>query len=150
MNDRHAKAQRLEGYLQAVAALRADGTAYACFDLGTAAPAESLPALCERLALPVAGCTLDLVDAVLPQEFEEMWLLRRIRPMSTSDELRLDRRLVDGFVEELRELFDGLPQWFALRRGAAVPPSANLGAISDVFVIGRAGASFAVRCSWDS
>lgn len=146
MNDGHSQAVRLDGYLQAIAALRDDGTSYSCFYLGPVGPPDSLLELCRCLRLEVDGCTLQGTASAFPPAFEQ-WLLRRIRPMSDNDKVELDHRLATGFCEEVRDIFQGLPEWFELRRTAW---NSNMGAISDVFVFGRAQASFAVHCSWDS
>ena len=148
MIDGHSSAQRLEGYLLAVSALRDDGTRYSCIYLGPAAPQDSLPELCRLLRLSLEVSTLKPIAARVPVDFEQ-WLLHRIRPMSADDCTELDPRLVNGFTAELVDILGGTPEWFKVQRSSGAA-NVNMGAIFDVFVFGRTDASFAVHCSWDS
>jgi len=152
VKDVKTHAGRLEGYLAAVAALRSDGTVFACLPLGMTPPAAILASLCEAFALPIEHCKLvpcERGHRGVPPEFAR-WVLNRVRPSAPEDWAPLDPRLLDGFIEELQDACDGAPEWYALYRSVEARPDRYLGAFSDVFVFGDAAASFALHCSWDS
>ena len=149
----HDKARQLHGYLQAVSALKDDGSAFLCGYLGAVSPDDALTALCDALGLSPEGLSLPRLDTVscsgaacTPRQ----WLLERLRPISEMDRRPLDDRLFDGFEREVFELFDAEPQWHRLVSDGHRSLAGQLGAIWSVYVFGAAGHACLLHCSWDS
>jgi len=152
IQDLKIHAGRLEGYLAAVAALRGDGTSFACLLLGMTPPAAALASLCEAFALSIEHCKLvpcERGHRGVPPEFAR-WVLNRVRPSTPEDRAPLEPSLLDGLIEELQDAYDEAPEWYVLHRSVEARSDRYLGAFSDVFVCGDAAASFALHCSWDS
>lgn len=149
----HDKARQLHGYLQAVSALKDDGSAFLCDYLGAVSPDAALAALCDALGLSLEGLSLPRLDTVscsgaacTPRQ----WLLERLRPMNEPDRQPLDARLFDGFEREVFELFDAEPQWHRLVPDGHRSLAGQLGAVWSVYVFGAAGHACVLHCSWDS
>lgn len=149
----HDKARQLHGYLQAVSALKDDGSAFLCGYLGAVSPDDALTALCDALGLSPEGLSLPRLDTVscsgaacTPRQ----WLLERLRPTSEMDRRPLDDRLFDGFEREVFEMFEAEPQWHRLVSDGRRSLAGQLGAIWSVYVFGAAGHACVLHCSWDS
>ena len=149
----HDKARQLHGYLQAVSALKDDGSAFLCGYLGAVSPDDALTALCDALGLSPEGLSLPRLDTVscsgaacTPRQ----WLLERLRPTSEMDRRPLDDRLFDGFEREVFEMFEAEPQWHRLVSDGRRSLAGQLGAIWSVYVFGAAGHTCVLHCSWDS
>lgn len=143
-----ADANRIEGFLCAIAKLKDDGTSFQCIYLGEGEP-SGMAAMIEekfRFGSPVtlASERESLTAQNLPKSLER-WLLDRIRPM---DDLTVDRRLVSGLADELADIFQRAPFWFSVRSGdtGATP---RLGVFWSIYVFGLESGSCAVHCSWD-
>ena len=144
-------AHRLDGYLQAIARLKDDGTSFCCVHLGTgelagkAAEVERLFGF-ERGSVRLASERPALTAENLPQSLER-WCLDRIRPM---DDLQVDRRLVSGLADELADLFQQAPAWHSLAcSDARVDVSARMGVIWTIYVVGLEVGWCAIHCRWD-
>lgn len=149
----HEIALQLDGYLQAVSALKDDGSALRCFYLGPVAPADALPLLCSALELEPEGLSLPPLEAVICHGAActpRQWLLERLRPMSVADQAPLDTRLYHGFEQQLSELLGSAPFWRQLQSSGQRSLAGQLGAIWSVYVFGAAGHSHVLHCSWDS
>jgi len=149
----HDKARQLHGYLQAVSALKDDGSAFLCDYLGAVSPDAALTALCDALSLSPEGLSLPRLDTVICSGAActpRQWLLERLRPMSEPDRQPLDARLFDGFEREVVELFDAEPQWHRLVSDGQRSLAGQLGAVWSVYVFGAAGHAWLLHCSWDS
>ena len=147
------KARQLHGYLQAVSALKDDGSVFLCDYLGAVSPDAALTALCDALGLSPEGLSLPRLDAVICSGAActpRQWLLERLRPMNEPDRQPLDARLFDGFERELFELFEAEPQWHRLVSDGRRSLAGELGAIWSVYVFGVAGHACLLHCSWDS
>ena len=149
----HDKARQLHGYLQAVSALKDDGSAFLCEYLGAVPPDAALTVVCDALGLSPEGLSLPRLDTVIcggaactPRQ----WLLERLRPASEPDRQPLDARLFDGFERELFEMFEAEPQWHRLVPDGRRSLAGQLGAIWSVYVFGVAGHACLLHCSWDS
>ncbi|MGK5062771.1 hypothetical protein [Janthinobacterium sp. LB3P112] len=150
--DCHAHAQQLHGYLQAVSALKDDGSLFLCAYLGPIAPQASCDALCRALRLMPDGLRLQLVETVACSGVlctPRQWLLERLGPMREADRQPLDARLFDGFERELAELLGGEPRWYQLVSSGQHSLAGQLGAIWSVFVFGADGHAYMLHCSWD-
>lgn len=149
----HEIALQLDGYLQAVSALKDDGSALRCFYLGPVAPADALVPLCAALDLAPDGLSLPLHSSVICHGVActpRQWLLERLRPMTSADRLPLDARLHDGFEQQLLELLGAAPDWYQLSSDGRHSLAGKLGAIWSIYVFGVAGHSLVLQCSWDS
>lgn len=149
----HAHAQQLHGYLQAVGALKDDGSLFLCEYLGPVAPQASLDAVCRALNVASEGLALQPLEAVACSGAActpRQWLLERLRPMSEADRQPLDARLFDGFEREVAELLDGQPRWHQLVSSGRRSLAGQLGAIWSVFVFGTDEHAYVMHCSWDS
>lgn len=151
--DPRGNARQLDGYLQAIGALKDDGTALSCSYLGPVAPQAALPAVREALALSPDGLSLLPLQEVVctgaactPRQ----WLLERLRPMTQADRQPLDARLFDGFERELQDVLGGEPQWYRLMSDGGPSLALQLGAIWSVYVVGVDGCAYLMHCSWDS
>ena len=150
--DRRGNARQLDGYLQAIGALKDDGTALSCSYLGAMAPQAALPAVCAALSLSPDGLSLPPLHLVACSGAActpRQWLLERLRPMTDTDRQPLDPRLFDGFERELLEMFGAAPHWYRLMsdgRSLAM----QLGAIWSVYVFGAGHHAYLLHCSWDS
>ncbi|WP_219116972.1 hypothetical protein [Janthinobacterium sp. UMAB-56] len=150
--DCHAHAQQLHGYLQAVSALKDDGSLFLCDYLGPIAAQASLDALCRALGLPPEGLRLQPLGTAACNGVlctPRQWLLERLNPMSDADRQSLDGRLFDGFARELAELLGGEPHWYQLVSSSQRSLAAHLGAIWSVFVFGTERHAYVMHCSWD-
>ncbi len=143
-----ADANRIEGFLCAIAKLKDDGTSFQCIYLGEGDP-SGMTAMIEekfRFGSPVtlASERESLTAQNLPKSLER-WLLDRIRPM---DDLTVDRRLVSGLADELADIFQKAPVWFSVKSGdtGATP---RLGVFWSIYVFGLESGSCAVHCSWN-
>ncbi|KAB8042271.1 hypothetical protein [Janthinobacterium aquaticum] len=144
---------QLDGYLQAVSALKDDGSALRCFYLGPVAPADAFDALCVALEVPPGNLSLQPQAAVACHGLActpRQWLLERLRPMTIADQAPLDARLYAGFEQQLLELLGDVPEWRQLVSDGQRNLAAQLGAIWSVYVFGVAGHSYVLQCSWDS
>lgn len=151
--DVHAHAQQLHGYLQAVTALKDDGSLFLCEYLGPVAPQASLDALCRTLTLQPDGMRLQPIEAVVCSGAlctPRQWLLERLHPISEADRAPLDTRLFDGFARELAEPLGSEPHWYQLVSSGQRSLDGQLGAIWSVFVFGTECHAYAMHCSWDS
>lgn len=151
--DCHAHAQQLHGYLQAVSALKDDGSLFLCEYLGPVAPHASLDALCRALRIAPAGLSLQPLESVVCSGIActpRQWLLERFRPMSEADRQPLDARLYEGFEREMAELLHGEPRWYQLVLSSQRSLAGQLGAIWSVFVFGTECHAYVMHCSWDS
>ena len=151
--DGHSHARQLHGYLQAVSALKDDGSLFLCEYLGAVAPQAALGALCRALALTPDGLSLKLLADVACSGIActpRQWLLQRLRPMSEADRQPLDARVYDGFEGELLELLGSEPHWYQLVSSSGRSLGGQLGAIWSVFVFGVDGHAYVMHCSWDS
>ena len=149
----HDKARQLHGYLQAVSALKDDGSAFLCRYLGAVSPDDALTALCDALGLSPEGLSLPRLDTVSCRGAActpRQWLLERLRPTSEMDRRPLDDRLFDGFEREMFEMFEAEPQWHRLVSDGRRSLAGQLGAIWSVYVFGAAGHACVLHCSWDS
>lgn len=150
--DPRGNARQLDGYLQAIGALKDDGTALHCSYLGPIAPQDALPAVSAALSLPPDGLSLPPLHLVACEGAActpRQWLLERLRPMNVADRQLLDPRLFDGFERELLEVFGVMPHWYRLMsdgRSLAM----QLGAIWSVYVFGAGCHAYLLHCSWDS
>ena len=138
----HDKARQLHGYLQAVGALKDDGSAFWCDYLGAVSPDAALTMLCDALGLSPEGLSLPRLDAVICSGAActpRQWLLERLRPISEPDRQPLDARLFDGFERELCEMFEAEPQWHRLVSDGRRSLAGQLGAVWSVYVFGAAG-----------
>lgn len=150
--DPRGNARQLDGYLQAIGALKDDGTALHCSYLGPIAPQDALPAVCVALSLPPGGLSLPPLHLVACEGAActpRQWLLERLRPMNVADRQPLDPRLFDGFERELLEVLGAMPRWYRLMsdgRSLAM----QLGAIWSVYVFGAGCHAYLLHCSWDS
>ena len=150
--DVHAHAQQLHGYLQAVTALKDDGSLFLCEYLGPVAPQASLDALCRTLKLQPDGMRLQPIESMVCSGAlctPRQWLLERLLPMSEADREPLDARLFDGFERELAELLGSEPHWYQLVSSGQGSLASQLGAIWSVFVFGTECHAYVMRCSWD-
>ncbi len=150
--DVHAHAQQLHGYLQAVTALKDDGSLFLCEYLGAVAPQAALDTLCRALTLAPDGMRLEPIESVACSGAlctPRQWLLERLLPMSEADRAPLDARLYDGFEAELAELFGGEPRWYQLVSSGQGSLASRLGAIWSIFVFGTDDHAYVLRCSWD-
>lgn len=150
--DGHAHARQVHGYLQAVSALKDDGSLFLCAYLGPVAPQASLDALCRVLELPPDGMRLQPVGSTAASGAlctPRQWLLERLLPMNVADRTPLDPRLYDGFQDELAEMFGAEPQWYQLVSSGQHSLASQLGAIWSVFVFGTECHAYALHCSWD-
>ncbi|MDN2711700.1 hypothetical protein O0880_19955 [Janthinobacterium sp. SUN118] len=151
--DGHGHAQQLHGYLQAVSALKDDGSAFLCEYLGAVAPPAAFDALCRALQVAPDGLRLQPIEMVACSGAlctPRQWLLERLRPISEAERQPLDARLYDGFEGELLELFGSEPHWYQLVSSGQRSLAAQLGAIWSVFVFGVDGHAYVMHCSWDS
>ena len=151
--DVHAHAQQLHGYLQAVTALKDDGSLFLCEYLGPVAPQASLDALCRTLKVQPDGLRLQPIATVVCSGVlctPRQWLLERLHPISEADRAPLDARLFDGFEHELAELLDSEPHWYQLVSSGQRSLAGQLGAIWSVFVFGTECHAYAMHCSWDN
>lgn len=149
----HAIALQLDGYLQAVSALKDDGSALRCFYLAPVAPAGAFDALCQSLELAPQGLSLQAPEAVVCHGVActpRQWLLQRLRPMTLADQAPLDARLYQGFEQQLIDLLGGAPAWRQLVSDGRCSLAGQLGAIWSVYVFGTASHSHVLHCSWDS
>lgn len=147
------KARQLHGYLQAVSALKDDGSAFRCEYLGAVSPDAALTMLCNALGLSPEGLSLPQLDTVICSGAActpRQWLLERLRPMNALDHQPLDTRLFDGFERELFDMFEAEPQWHRLVSDGRRSLAGQLGAISSVYVFGVVGHACLLHCSWDS
>ncbi|UQV45464.1 hypothetical protein KIV45_28095 [Janthinobacterium lividum] len=150
--DCHAHAQQLHGYLQAVSALKDDGSLFLCEYLGPVAPQASFDALCRALGLTPDGLRLQPIVTVACSGVlctPRQWLLERLNPMSEVDCQPLDARLFDGFERELAELPGGETHWYQLVSSGQRSLAGQLGAIWSVFVFGTERHAYVLHCSWD-
>lgn len=151
--DCHAHARQLHGYLQAVTALKDDGSLFLCEYLGPAAPQAAFDALCRALQLAPEGLSLRPLESVACSGAlctPRQWLLERVRPMSEADRQPLDARLYDGFEGELAELLGSTPRWYQLVSSGQRSLAGQLGAIWSVFVFATECHAYVMHCSWDS
>ncbi|BBB68337.1 hypothetical protein UNDYM_4084 [Undibacterium sp. YM2] len=148
-----AAVHKMEGYLLAVAALKADGSSFSCFYLGEIPLENALSPLGvflrtekDRLQFyPPDTLTLSGLPTSLRQ-----WLCSRRRIYEVDDTKEIDIRLFDGFVEEMNELLGRPEQWMLAGAGRTYLPPHDLGAIWDVYLFSARGHVYAVHCSWDS
>jgi hypothetical protein len=150
--DCHAHAQQLHGYLQAVSALKDDGSLFLCEYLGPIAPQAALDALCRALRLAPDGMRLQPIGSTACSGAlctPRQWLLERLQPMSEADREPLDARLYDGFQDELAELFGSEAHWYQLVSSGQHSLASQLGAIWSVFVFGTERHAYVLHCSWD-
>ena len=146
-------ALQLHGYLQAVSALKDDGSALRCFYLAPVAPCAAFDALCQALDLAPDGLSLQLSASVVCHGAActpRQWLLERLRPMTQADQAPLDARLFDGFCQQLHELLNAAPVWYQLVSSGQRSLAGQLGAIWSVYVFGTHAHSYVLQCSWDS
>jgi hypothetical protein len=143
-----ADADRIEGFLRAIARLKDDGTLFQCIYLGDGEPSGMAAPVEEKFRFdsPVTLVSeqASLTAENLPKSLER-WFLDRNRPM---DDLTVDRRLVSGFADELADIFQKAPAWFSVepRDTRAMPP---LGVFWSIYVFGLERGSCAIHCSWD-
>ncbi|WP_215403704.1 hypothetical protein [Janthinobacterium sp. JC611] len=152
MEDFHGLARQLDGYLQAVSALKDDGSLFACTYLGALAPQASFGTLCRALQLAPDDVRLQPIGTVACSGVlctPRQWLLERLNPMSEADRQPLDARLFDGFERELAELLGGEPRWYQLVSSGQRSLAGQLGAIWSVFVFGTERHAYVLHCSWD-
>ncbi|CAM2786614.1 hypothetical protein [Janthinobacterium lividum] len=150
--DCHAHAQQLHGYLQAVTALKDDGSLFLCEYLGPIAPQASLDALCRTLKLPPDGMRLQPIESMVCSGAlctPRQWLLERLLPTNEADREPLDARLYDGFEGELAELLGSEPYWYQLVSSGQGIVAGRLGAIWSIFVFGTDSHAYMMYCSWD-
>ena len=148
----HAHALQLHGYLQAVGALKDDGSLFLCEYLGPVAPQAALDALCRALRLTPDGLRLQPIETVVCSGVlctPRQWLLERLGPMNEADRRPLDARLFDGFERELADLLRGEPRWYQLVLSGQRSLAGQLGAIWSVFVFGTECHAYVMHCSWD-
>ena len=152
MEDFHGLARQIDGYLQAVSALKDDGSLFGCSYLGALAPQASFDAVCRALQLPPGDVRLQPLGTVACSGVlctPRQWLLERLNPMSEADRQPLDARLFDGFERELAELLGGEPRWYQLVSSGQRSLAGQLGAIWSVFVFGTERHAYVMHCSWD-
>lgn len=152
MEDFHGLARQIDGYLQAVSALKDDGSLFGCSYLGALAPQASFGAVCRALQLPPGDVRLQPLGMVACSGVlctPRQWLLERLNPMSEADRQPLDARLFDGFERELAELLGGEPRWYQLVSSGQRSLAGQLGAIWSVFVFGTERHAYVMHCSWD-
>ena len=152
MEDFHGLARQIDGYLQAVSALKDDGSLFGCSYLGALAPQASFDAVCRALQLPPGDVRLQPLGTVACSGVlctPRQWLLERLNPMSEADRQPLDARLFDGFERELAELLGGEPRWYQLVSSSQHSLAGQLGAIWSVFVFGTERHAYVMHCSWD-
>lgn len=152
MEDFHGLARQIDGYLQAVNALKDDGSLFGCSYLGALAPQASFDAVCRALQLPPGDVRLQPLGTVACSGVlctPRQWLLERLNPMSEADRQPLDARLFDGFERELAELLGGEPRWYQLVSSGQRSLAGQLGAIWSVFVFGTERHAYVMHCSWD-
>ncbi|MDN2705014.1 hypothetical protein O0881_23785 [Janthinobacterium sp. SUN100] len=150
--DCHGLARQIEGYLQAVSALKDDGSLFACSCLGPVAPQAAFDALCRSLEIAPDGMRLQPIESVVCSGVlctPRQWLLERLRPASEADRQPLDARLFDGFENELAELLGSAPRWYQLVSSGQHSLASQLGAIWSVFVFGTERHAYVMHCSWD-
>lgn len=150
--DGHLHAQQLHGYLQAVTALKDDGSLFLCEYLGPVAPQAALDALCCALKLSPDDMRLQPIESMACSGAlctPRQWLLERLLPMSEADREPLDARLYDGFEGALAELLGSEPQWYQLVSSGQRSLAGQLGAVWSVFVFGADGHAYVMHCSWD-
>jgi hypothetical protein len=143
-----ADADRIDGFLCAIAKLKDDGTSFRCVYLGTGDPSGKAAMIEEKFRF---GSRVRLVaerekrtSQNLPESLER-WLLDRIRPM---DGLMVDTRLVAGLADELADIFQRAPAWFSVDC-SDVGSTPRLGVLWSVYVFGLEAGSCAIHCSWD-
>ena len=115
--DGHAHARQLHGYLQAVTAMKDDGSLFLCAYLGPIAPQSAFDALCRILKIQPDGMRLQPIESMVCSGAlctPRQWLLERLNPMSEADRRPLDARLFDGFERELAELPGGASHGYQL------------------------------------
>jgi O-acetyl-ADP-ribose deacetylase len=150
--DCHAHAQQLHGYLQAVSALKDDGSVFLCAYLEPVAPQSAFDALCRALKIQPDGMRLQPIESTVCSGAlctPRQWLLERLNPMSEADRQPLDARLFDGFEGELAELLGSVPRWYQLVSSGQRSLAGQLGAIWSVFVFGTECDAYMMHCSWD-
>ena len=143
-------ANRIDGYLLAVAGLKDDGTAFRCVHLGEGEPSGKASDVAAHFGFAPESVKLvsereRLTSQNLPRALEG-WLLDRIRPM---DDLLVDRRLASGLADELADIFQKAPAWFSVEC-SDLSSSAVQGAIWSIYVFGLEVGSCAIHCSWDA
>lgn len=143
-----ADADRIDGYLSAIAKLKDDGTSFQCVYLGEGEPSGKAATIEKKFQF---GSHVTLVSERekltaqnLPESLER-WFLDRIRPM---DDLVVDRRLVSGLADELADIFQRAPAWFTVNCGD-IGATPRLGVFWSIYVFGLERGSCAVHCSWD-
>jgi hypothetical protein len=143
-----ADANRIEGFLCAIAKLKDDGTSFQCVYLGEGEPSGKAAMIEDKFRF---GSRVMLVSERekltaqnLPKSLER-WFLDRIRPM---DDLMVDSRLVSGLADEIADIFQRAPAWFSVNCSdtGAMP---RLGVLWSIYVFGLESGSCAVHCSWD-
>ncbi|NHQ93475.1 hypothetical protein [Janthinobacterium lividum] len=153
MDDFHGHARHIDGYLQAVSALKDDGSDLLCTYLGPLPPQASFDALCRALNVTSDGLRLQPLETVACSGAlcaPRQWLLERLHPTSEADRQPLDARLYDGFERELAELLGAEPHWYQLVSSGQRSLASQLGAIWSVFVFGTECHAYVMHCSWDS
>ena len=148
-----AAVQKLEGYLLAISALKADGDSFQCYYLGQIPLKDALPPLSDLLSIEKNTLKLFPADELtlsgLPSSFRQ-WLCTRRRLHELGDTQEVDIRLFDGFVEAMNEELGRPEQWIRAGAGPAYQPGRHFCAIWDVYVFSAKGHAYAVHCSWDS
>jgi len=154
MDDAHTlSAMRLEGYLQAVSALKDDGTSFQVLYLGQVPPERSTEAFCNAWKLPAECLRLmspgDVTLSGIPVSLKQ-WIMSRRWIVNSGDSSEIDERLFDGFKDEIGDILPRPHCWQQLTRVLDSPPIFKLGAIWDVFILGVSEGTYAIHCSWDS
>lgn len=148
-----AAVHKLNGYLLAISALKADGSSFSCFYLGQISLEDALAPLSISLRIEKDMLQFFPPDALTlsghPTSFRQ-WLCSRWRLYEVHDTKEVDIRLFDGFVEEMNEQLGRPEQWMRAGAGPAYLPPHDLGAIWDVYLFSARGHAYAVHCSWDS
>jgi hypothetical protein len=151
-NNLHA-AERLDGYLEAISSLKDDGSYFDFSYLGSIPDEQLVSSYCTRIGVCVDALTLQSLDGLtftnLPGSLEA-WLTARRRLMNPADPDEIDKRLIDGFVEELGDTLGRPHRWFQVGRVRDHGPIHQLGAIWDVYVLCIGSEAFTIHCSWDS
>ena len=152
-DDPGGNARQLDGYLQAVSALKDDGSAFICSYLGPLPPHAAFDVLCRSLDVAPDGLRLQPLERVVCSGAlctPRQWLLERLHPLNEADRAPLDARLFDGFERELEDVLGGKPHWHQLVSSGQRSLARQLGAIWSVYVFGIGGHAYVLHCSWDS
>ncbi len=144
---------RIDGFLEAIASLKDDGTGF-IFDFLGKGYEDDLPQLFDKyFSINVSPITVKAVKNWATEVLPELkhWILTRIRIVNDGDTKTIDQRLFDRFIEELLDSLSNPVQWYVLNHtsnGNRIITTNE--AMWHCFTIATPDGCYLLHCGWNS